>query len=157
MTIAALYLKGWRLPVWVSACLLPVMFFLALTHPGGAATLEYQSTRVIFWGIPGIVIVGCVLGLEGYIRRFPMQGALLIGDASYSLYLTHAFILPAFGLLVAALHFSGWWGCIGYILASGIVAVLAAILVHRTIEMPMMTALSRQRTLPSHSFLHEHH
>ena len=86
-----------------------------------------------------------------------MELALLIGNASYSLYLTHAFILPAFGLLAAALHFSAWWGCIGYILASGTVAVVAAILIHRKIEMPMMAALSRKHILPLNSLLHEHH
>jgi peptidoglycan/LPS O-acetylase OafA/YrhL len=145
IVVASLYLRGWRLPVWASVCLLPIMFVFALTHAGGPSNLEFRPIRALLWGIPGVVIVACVVGLEDYVRRIPNRLALLVGDASYSLYLTHTFILPACGLLALRLHFSGLTGAIAYILGSGLIALVVAVLFHRGVELPMLAALNRRR------------
>jgi exopolysaccharide production protein ExoZ len=144
MVVAALYLRGWRVPTLASVCLLPIMFGLALGHPGDAAALALKPVRVLYWGVPGIVIVACVAGLEDYVRRLPRRLPLLIGDASYSLYLTHTLIVPAFGLIAVALHLSGASGCITYILASGAAALIVAVVIHRCVEVPMLDALHRR-------------
>jgi exopolysaccharide production protein ExoZ len=146
MAIAALHRRGWRLPVWASSCLLPIMFVLALGYPDGPHALEFKPIRAVFWGIPGIVIVAGVVGLESYIRRLPNRLALLIGDASYSLYLTHTFILPALGLVAFRFHLSGSPGAIAYILGSGGIALIVAVFFHRLVELPMLAVLNRRRT-----------
>ena len=51
-------------------------------------------SRVIVWGIPAFVLVGTSINMESRIgKRIPAL-VLLIGDASYSIYLSHWFVMP---------------------------------------------------------------
>jgi peptidoglycan/LPS O-acetylase OafA/YrhL len=98
---------------------------------------------VIVTGIPAALMVGgFVLGprlkdswASGWLTR--------VGDASYSLYLTHAIILK--------LVYQGWIAAIGdrlpvsvFFVASMFVAVLAGLLVYYLVERPMTNYLRRK-------------
>lgn len=54
--------------------------------------------RAISWGLPAALIVWATVSLEAYARRFsPARINLAFwGDASYSIYLSHSFAVPAF-------------------------------------------------------------
>jgi len=143
MAIGVLYLRGWRLSPRISLILLPLMLVVALGHSGGAANLEFKAIRAIYWGIPGVVMLACTVGIEAYVRALSTRVAQIIGDASYSLYLTHTFVLPAAGLVAVRLHMTGTSGCVTYILGSGAIALAVAIVFHRLVEAPVLTALNR--------------
>jgi exopolysaccharide production protein ExoZ len=85
MTIALFYRRGVQMPSWARAALaLGGLCVLALAPPG----LE----RTVVWGLPAAAIVAAaVLGPD--IRRIPPLS--LLGDASYSIYLCHVFIINA--------------------------------------------------------------
>jgi exopolysaccharide production protein ExoZ len=60
--------------------------------------------RVIFWGIPAALLLAAVT-----LTRWKMpapRSLVFVGDASYSIYLTHGFTVPAVGRLGSALQLS---------------------------------------------------
>lgn len=62
-------------------------------------------THLMCWGLPsGAILLGAI-SLERAGIRVPKL-LVALGDSSYSLYLTHPFILPALGKLWLALHLS---------------------------------------------------
>jgi exopolysaccharide production protein ExoZ len=94
--------------------LAPVATFADFTIGiSGPVALE----RVALWGIPSAVIVYAAIAVDN--APAPL---VALGDASYSIYLTH---------LVALLFLSGWLG-VG-------VAILVGLVVHRYVEKPLMS------------------
>jgi peptidoglycan/LPS O-acetylase OafA/YrhL len=143
--IATLVIGG-RLvgPPWATLC---VMVGIA----GFAADflLPLQSIRQFSWGIPSALLVYGLLCFE-YAKRFRSPGFLVrIGDASYSLYLVHWFVLPPVGRAWAKSglghHLPG-----DLLVALGIVASTgAALIVHRYLEKPLIRWV-RRILLPPH-------
>lgn len=85
MTVALIYRRGVEMPSWARIALaLAGLCVMALAPTG----LE----RTVVWGLPSAAIVAAaVLGPD--IRRFlPLN---LLGDASYSIYICHVFIIDA--------------------------------------------------------------
>jgi peptidoglycan/LPS O-acetylase OafA/YrhL len=52
--------------------------------------------RVLVWGIPSALLVAGLVFLESNHRLTVKRSLILSGDASYSIYLTHFFVLTAF-------------------------------------------------------------
>jgi peptidoglycan/LPS O-acetylase OafA/YrhL len=69
---------------------------------------------------------------------------VLIGEASYSLYLTHGFILPAVGFAASLAHFEGVTLSVFIIIGSLISSAIAAVFVFRFVEKPAMSFFRRQ-------------
>lgn len=109
-----------------------------------AAPMISDNLRVLMWGIPAFAIVAGTVSLEPIVARKLPGWLLHLGDASYSIYLGHGFLVPAFVLIV------------GKTLPGGVAAeVLAAALclfgsaaigwlLHRWIEQPLLR-LSKPR------------
>ena len=96
--------KGVTLPAW-SSVLLIVAGALGLFFAGRfqGVTSFLQQDRVILFGIPAFCIVtGAVFLEKAYSFKIPAS-LLLIGDSSYSLYLSHQYVLEAAGLFVVPL------------------------------------------------------
>ncbi|UFN46971.1 acyltransferase [Roseomonas sp. OT10] len=76
---------GWLLIAMSLGC------FAAL----GATGFYSEAWRVVLWGVPSALLLGGVVCLEaqGGIARLPLLHR--IGDASYSLYLTHTLLVAA--------------------------------------------------------------
>lgn len=102
----------------------------------------FPFARVLVWGVSAAMLVGAVVFLEDKISQHIPKFILTIGDASYSLYLSHAFVItvvvwifrhhstaPHYGLTVAA--------C----LASSVCLSLG---VYRFLEKPMTESLTRK-------------
>lgn len=69
-------------------------------------TFRAQPTaRVIAWGVPAALILYGVVVLEGKFR-YP-KALVLLGDSSYSLYLTHGFLTYAYGAALKRGYFVG--------------------------------------------------
>ena len=97
--LAVLYLRGQYLsgPLSLAAIALGIVWIVWF-GTANAVTSFWQPSRVFYFGIPATLIVASAVALEARgLVRFP-QLVILIGDASYSLYLSHAFVLIAIGL-----------------------------------------------------------
>jgi peptidoglycan/LPS O-acetylase OafA/YrhL len=134
--LARATLKGFRLSPQIAGGLVIVGFALLLTLP-----FSTENLRVITWGVPAAMIVTGAISLE------PVVGAKLprwltgLGDASYSIYLGHGFLLPALGVAVSRL---GWSSApaeafvlVLCLAASGI----AGMALYRVVERPIIRAL----------------
>lgn len=134
--IAALYMKGVRLPVLARLGL--VAAGAALLIAGEAAGLRGEVGRWLLWGAPSALIAaGFIFG--GDFPSSGFTGALRLGgDASYSLYLSHLFSLRAIGLAWPVLGISNGWA---FIAVAGTGSIVAAVLVYLLVEKPMLRAL----------------
>lgn len=63
--------------------------------------------RAIDYGVGAFVLIVGAAGLEDVIRAWPLRLMRLIGDASYSLYLTHIITLGVAGTLLRSLSIRG--------------------------------------------------
>lgn len=102
--------------------------------------------RVLWWGLPaaGVVLSAAMLEKGGVRFRSGVFGAL--GDASYSIYMTHIAVLPITSRVwrQLGLAFTGLAG-FAYVVAAMLAVSLAGYVVYRTFELPMMALTKRLR------------
>ena len=92
MALGACVLRGRFLAPWASMVCAGAGVVLLLM-PWGFP----DAWRPIVWGLPATAIVAGALGLEGRFGGAVPAFALRMGDASYSIYLSHGFVLPLLG------------------------------------------------------------
>lgn len=119
---------------------------------GGFATIALLSfvapdlTRPVSQGIPAAAIVIGAIMVERF-KALPRWNFLhLVGDASYSLYLSHAFVLSALsqGWRRLGLHeLPGGWT--GFCIAGMVASVLVGILVYWWVEKPLIDFFKKRR------------
>lgn len=102
------------------------------------------STRFLIFGIPAILITNSFLLLETNInphKRFHST-MILLGDASYAMYLVHPFVIYAFLRLVFnRLHYQGLiFETLGLVLSMLMVCIVS-ILLHQYFEKPVIKLL----------------
>jgi peptidoglycan/LPS O-acetylase OafA/YrhL len=143
MALARAYLAGRLLPsraaAWAS---------LAIGAVAMVAMLEIVPSwpRVIIFGLPALAIVTGALSLElhGGVRHHALTH--LLGDASYSIYLTHFMTLSAVGQAWRRLGLGdmtgGFWmfGVVG----TG-ASVVIGLMAYRWLEQPLVRCFSRRR------------
>lgn len=128
--------RNW-LPLRMAAWLLggAGVVSLVATHVLGGAPAGW--TRVALWGLPCLAIVAAGLGIERskQLPRFALLEAL--GDASYSIYLTHILALQPVGTVLHSL-----WAPVALTLAIGWACAIGWI-VHRLVERRLHRLSSR--------------
>jgi exopolysaccharide production protein ExoZ len=143
MLIAAAWFSGKldRLPVSAAVVLIVVGLTVMLS-----LAPRVDSVRLLVFGLPAAAIVMGALILErsGAIGVYPRL--LLIGDASYSLYLVQIFPIA---ILRAVWHrfelpSQGWLGAISFVTLSLLGAVLAALISYFAIEKPSLRVLRKR-------------
>jgi peptidoglycan/LPS O-acetylase OafA/YrhL len=92
----------------------------------------------IFNGIPALAVVTAAVALESPLGHRMPKWLLEIGDASYSIYLVHAFILPLVCIPFARYGGRGPLVLPLALIVSLIAATLAGDLAYRLIERPTM-------------------
>lgn len=133
-------LRGAALPGWARLALLAAgLVGLGVSEAGAN---DPGFARVAVWGVPSLAIMAAaVLGPDVAARGRAMRGLLLLGDASYAIYLVHFFVvlgarrvaMPVRDLILAV----PW----AYALALGAVAVAVSVAVHLWVERPMQRGL----------------
>jgi peptidoglycan/LPS O-acetylase OafA/YrhL len=144
VVLAKSVLRGWLLPEPVAAILVVAGFALILVVPESP-----QNLRTLTWGLPALAIVAGAVSLERRVAIMLPRWLLVLGDASYSIYLTHGFVVPVIGLAFVHSHWSS--------LAAEAVAVVACLfassivgtLVYGAVERPIMLALKPRATARS--------
>jgi peptidoglycan/LPS O-acetylase OafA/YrhL len=136
LCLGELVLRGRRLPTAPAAIALVAGFALLLVVPP-------VLPRVLSWGVPAALIVAGTIGLEGWFRRTLPRWLMMLGDASYSIYLTHAFVLAALGAVLqrVALPLAG-----SFAIAVGLGCVLSAavgIVCRLVLEAPVLAIFKR--------------
>jgi exopolysaccharide production protein ExoZ len=139
VVLARLLLRGWILPPVLATCCVVVGFALILTVAEGA-----QNLRPLTWGLPALAIVAGAVSLEGRLAAPIPRWLLVLGDASYSIYLTHGFVVPAVGLAFVTLHWTAAWAEALAVLACLAASSIVGVVVYRTIERPIMRGLKRR-------------
>jgi exopolysaccharide production protein ExoZ len=125
-----------------------VEIMITATLLGALASVSSLPGVVVF-GLPAALIVCALVFLERKHGVPCWAGARALGDASYSLYLTHAIVLAAFTRLwlAAALPIRGIFTLL-FIVASIAATVCVAWATYRLIEVPLI-AVARRWQSPS--------
>jgi peptidoglycan/LPS O-acetylase OafA/YrhL len=129
---------GARLNRWVA---------IGLIAAGWAAMImagadQYDPLRLLLWGMPAVLIVAGALSLDraGAVGRW--GPALLLGDASYALYLFHGIVLSAAGQAWRLLGLDQLpFGLIGFAVLGFAATLIAGIAVHLGVERPITRLL----------------
>lgn len=102
-----------------------------------------ESYRVLWWGVPGFLLLASVVALEPSLRSYPIRPLVDLGAASYSLYLTHTIVLGAvWAVATKVIPMNGLGAFMVY--ALGVAASIAiAWIFHRSVELPLTGALAR--------------
>jgi peptidoglycan/LPS O-acetylase OafA/YrhL len=111
------------------------------------ATLWNRLPHVITVGLPALAIVAGLAGMEreGSLPKIPLLK--LLGDSSYSLYLSHTVLLSALDQLAfrAGIRVTSHVTALGFCLLLLAIALAAGVMVYRWIEQPL-SALAGRRT-----------
>ena len=141
MLVAQLLLADVRLRS--SACIALAVLGVAMLFVEGRADGPW---RLLTYGVPATLFLAAgTLGRPG--GRPPsrtMRLGILLGDASYAIYLVHPFPMRAFAVLWARLHWTGMSGILCYIAATVLFACAVAVFVHLRIEMPLTRWVRRR-------------
>jgi len=137
-------LKISRLPpvAAVGFCCVGVIAFLSsMAFAGGFDGEEVNRNRVLAFGLPsGLILLG-VIGWELSGKGRFAKGLLRIGDASYTLYLSHFLVLlvlkrvfTSLGLFTGGSSFS----MAGFVLVGLTASIIASLILYRLIERPLL-------------------
>jgi len=97
---------------------------------------------IYFWGLPAMALVFGMLLLE---RAIPWPAYWVkLGEASYSLYLTHSFVMAAGAIIWYRLFDGTMASNIGFMIVSLAVSVIVAHLAYRFIENAMTIGLNKR-------------
>ena len=135
IVLAELRLRRWmpHSAVGMALCGIGVVVFWA-TAP---VELPDGWERCILWGIPAFLIVaGCVI-VETRLGMIEARGLRLLGDASYSLYLTHTFVVRT------VLRWLDHTSPVLSIMSAMLIATSTGLLVHLILERRLNTSLHR--------------
>ncbi len=103
--------------------------------------------QVVRWGVPALAIVAAALVLERGGRAPVRRIALLLGEASYAIYLVHPFVIKAVSLVYARLHVAALPVHLLALAATLLAVALVGVAFHLTVERPAVRLL-RHRLLP---------
>jgi peptidoglycan/LPS O-acetylase OafA/YrhL len=117
-----------------------LIVFLMFDHYG------LPDRRSIYFGLPAVTVVSIALGLEGTFEKwcpaFILRMYKFLGDASYSIYLSHFFSLNvAYVAIYKVLKSNGGLAGIAYFLLAVFISLFAGGLVHVLIEKKILRAL----------------
>jgi len=138
VALARWTLRGFRLHPAIATALVVAGFAVILAAPMGSEPL-----RVLTWGVPAFAIVAGAVSLEPLVAGALPRWMLALGDASYSIYLSHGFVLPTLMLLIGGFVSSNLWAEGMTIVLCLVVSSIAGWIVFFLVENPMLLLLRR--------------
>jgi exopolysaccharide production protein ExoZ len=140
LLIARAWTSGISLPAR-TANLIALAGFVLL-YAGSETTLP----RVIAAGVPACLIVAGAVFSESRYEMRPSRILVTLGNASYSIYLSHVLVLPVFARLWTAIGFDGGGAAgLAFALAALIVCAVAGVVLWQIVERPLLRWLSGKR------------
>lgn len=138
--------RGGVLPAWIVPAALFAMMGAVVAMVLGlkaAGWIPPTDDRALVWGLPAMVIAGSlvVLELRGWIIGSRLL--LLMGSASYALYLFHPVAMQATVKAVSHIHLPAATGVIFAVVAALSAAAIVSVVIHLTIETAVLRAGKR--------------
>jgi exopolysaccharide production protein ExoZ len=123
---------GFRYMAWILAG-----SGLAVFAGEATGIIPISGIRVLDWGVPAVMIVAGALIAE-HAGIVPIwRGGLMLGDASYALYLSHGFVLAPF-----LVRYSGAPLALRVLVCASL-AVILAIIINKMLEAPLQDLLRK--------------
>jgi exopolysaccharide production protein ExoZ len=147
MMIAQWYVNGLpRLPApvwWAMTALGFIVLFWGL--PFLRLSPESWPQVMLENALPAVLIVFAILSLEDNLSRHPLRFLAYLGDASYSMYLSHLFFLGAARFLWtrAGLAHDSLPYAIAFAIAALAITIVGTIVVYRCLELPLLHVFQR--------------
>lgn len=138
MLIGQWYLRGGLGRIPSAVALVPVGFALLLMPLPG----PLNHLPMYFFGSGAVVLGVCALECRYGIAH--VAALELMGDASYSIYLTHIFTLGIMRVAAGRMHLEGGFGAIAFVALAMAATMLVAIGVYRWVEFPLSRMLTRR-------------
>ncbi|MFD1981398.1 acyltransferase family protein [Mesorhizobium newzealandense] len=134
IVLALLFSAGrrWKVP----SALGVLGFLIIILSPIFVPHSVPDATRVIVWGLPAILIVAAFLEIKRPQSKAG-RSAVLLGDASYALYLTHVFVMMAYGLVIKSTFVGGMSQAI-FAPAVIFLCLIVGVLTHVFVERPVL-------------------
>jgi peptidoglycan/LPS O-acetylase OafA/YrhL len=154
--LLALAFSVWKLrtkpwPISISVSLIGLGFLLAASYflgDGNTSGLG-GARRVLAWGLPATLVVAAFLQVRPPQNRLG-RALVLVGDASYSLYLTHVFVMLGYGYLLNGQL--ARYNQAFVVLVVVTISLGTALLVHLLVERPIDRLIRpRRRSFPRSS------
>lgn len=130
MLLAKAWLSGVRLPSSAGAALFVIGFFLLILHSQGLGLAAMNMPGMILHGLPSTMVVAGTL----FIKLPANKLGLLLGDASYALYLSHIFVLGALRVVLPNMLGDGPIAAMLFVATSVIVCLIASVPVHLLVD-----------------------
>jgi len=130
-----------RVPFVLASAAGAMMLFAPIWVPHETTDGLRGWSRLAFWGLPAMVVVAHAVTARP--RRGYVTGALVrLGDASYALYLTHAFVMIGYAAVLkrTALREVGQGPAVVVVIA---VSIMVALLAHGLVELSATRAVRR--------------
>lgn len=120
-----------------------VALFVVMARPDGFEQLA--PARVLFFGIPAVLCVAGAMLMERAGLRSENRLLLLLGAASYVLYLFHAFVLQFLEKALGALSLHDLTGVplLALVVIAVVLCHVIGVVIHKRVEMPVTAALRR--------------
>lgn len=132
--------RKWLSPAWAFPCVaLLALAPLFVAHDSTAGLTGWS--RVIAWGLPATLIVAAFLTI-GRPQNALQRLGVFLGDASYAIYLTHAFVMIGYGFILKKSYVSH----LPQIVIVPLIVLLSLIIgvaAHVMLEKPMLTFIRR--------------
>ena len=130
MFLAYGWKRGWRLSPTTGTFLFVAGFALLLIHSQGLWLAAFDVPGIITSGIPATMVVAGTLFIKLPENRF----AVLLGDASYALYLSHIFVLGLLRKILPPILGDGQFAAYLFVAISLVVCLIVSIPVHHYID-----------------------
>jgi len=124
---------GFRTPLWFNLALLVGACVWLIQVPGAQ---PYTLARPLYWGVPALFIVWAFLSAEEQLPFHRWRTGLLLGDASYAIYLTHPIVLSVGDKLAGRLGLD--LPVPAYLLGSVGTCLIVGVLCHKLVEKPLV-------------------
>jgi exopolysaccharide production protein ExoZ len=144
--LATIYIKNIRIAaLWCYIIFaISIIFWFISTYYSGLPILKF---RVIFWGIPSLgVLSSTVLSSKNVSNADSVLKRLMvkIGDASYSLYLVHMFVIRVMTIFLLKIHFRPMAAFTSITLTfltvlTITIAILVSFVSYKYLELPFLT------------------
>ena len=92
-----------------------------------------------------LIVAGAVFSESRY-KLNPSRTLVVLGDASYSIYLSHVIVIPVIAKLwtAAGLGGAGWLG-LAFVVAALVASALAGVVLYKLVERPLLKWLSGKK------------
>lgn len=112
------------------------------------AVMSHPRPRVLVFGVPAALLVYAAVAAEERSAWRPGRWLRVLGDASYSLYLTHAHVMIV-AVLVGTRVPHTRWPHVGWLAVTFAACLAVGLAFHYAVERPLLNLARRERAAPA--------